>query len=70
MARVVITIDDKIDGKVMVDSNPKFSELARKINSGEDATSAEGYALVAIRAIREASKEAGPVKILLPRIGR
>lgn len=68
--RIVITIEDIPGGKVRVDSTPKFSEMARMIVSGESMSDAHGYALAAMRAIREASKEAGPVKILLPRIGR
>lgn len=70
MAKVVITIEDKENGKVTITSEPKFSQLAQMIQAGYDSTSAQGYAMRMHRAALEMSKEQGPSKILIPRIGR
>lgn len=66
--KITITINDSLDGKVSVTSDPKFATLAAMINSGEKSTSAMGYAMLAIRVILEESKNPGPTKILLPKV--
>lgn len=70
MAKIVITIEDKENGKVKIVSDPPFGTLAQMIQAGFETTSAQGYALRMHRAALEMSKEQGPSKILIPRIGR
>lgn len=71
MAKITITIEDKDNGKVTVVSNPTFEQMAQMSNSGaEELKSSHGYALLALRAIREESKKQGPIKMLIPRLGR
>lgn len=56
--------------KVKMECSPSINDLMRSIESGEDMTSAQAYAMKALRIIREESKIEGPTKILIPRIGR
>lgn len=70
MAKVTITFEDLPDGKVKVESTPRFEQMAKMIVMGQDATSAEGMALYAINQIRAEAKRAGPTRILLPRLVR
>lgn len=70
MAKVIIEIEDKIiEGKVKTTLTPSIEELLKKLDSGHGLTSAEGYALVAANAIREASKSIDPLKISVPSLG-
>lgn len=69
MAKVVLTIEDIDGGKVKVECTPNFQTMGMIAKSGNELTSAHGYALRCIRAINEAAKESGPLKILLPREG-
>lgn len=70
MAKVVIVIEDQ-DGRVKTVSTPSFAYMASKLKHGE-MTSAEGYAICALNAIREASKKmkqnSGKLIVPLPRI--
>lgn len=68
MAKVTITIEDKLDGKVSVVVNPSLEVLIKKQVSGNGTTSAEGYAFYAAKAIRDESKRREPIKIFVPRL--
>lgn len=57
MAKVSITIEDKDNGKVSVICTPQMSELIGLEISGQGTTSAQGYAIAALNAIRKISKE-------------
>jgi len=67
MAKITITIVDSPGGKVAVKVDPSY-ELMMKMTKAEQLTSAHGYALLALNAIREESKRRGPVNIKVPRI--
>lgn len=68
MAKVVITIEDKDNGKVSIVSDPSFETMAMMSNSGSELTSAHGYALCMVRAARTEAKAAEPTKILIPKV--
>ena len=69
MARIVITIEDSPNGKVKIVSNPTFETMALMLNSGEEMTSAHGYALAMINTVRRESKSNDPVtKIWMPKV--
>lgn len=71
MAKVVITIEDSPDGNsVKVEATPKMETMFLMLNSGHELTPAQGYAFKALNAMRVASREQGPNRILVPRIGR
>lgn len=70
MAKITITIEDTPNDKVKVVANPTFETMAKMTNSGEDMTSAHGYAMLVLRTIREESKKQGPIRMLIPKIGR
>lgn len=70
MAKITISIEDIDGGKVRIVSTPSFETVAKMINSGESVSDAHGYALAMLRRAREISKEKGPIKILIPRLGR
>lgn len=72
MAKITITIEDKPGDRVKVDINPTAETLLQKIASHGPGsiTSAEAYALCAVRTMREESKKQGPTRILVPRVGR
>jgi hypothetical protein len=68
MAKITITLEDHLD-KVKVVSDPNFETMIKMEVSGTALTSAHGYAIAALNAIRAHSKAPGPSKILIPRIG-
>lgn len=70
MAQVTITITDKENGKVELVSTPSFEQMAKMEISGTGLSSAHGYALLMMHAVREESKRQGPVLAALPRVGR
>lgn len=71
MAKITITIEDTAQNKVKVVCNPTFETMAKMVVSGgEDVTSAHGYAIKCINAVREESKLADPTKIWLPKVKR
>ena len=70
MATVTITIKDIPGGKVEVKANPTFETMALTIQSGQDITSAQAYALAALRTIRMESKKRGSIITQLPGLGR
>lgn len=65
--KVTITIEDSPGGKVKVVSQPSF-ELMMKKTKFDDLSSAEGYAVCALNAIRAASKKQGPMIIQVPKL--
>lgn len=70
MGTVKIEIEDLPNGKVRVVMTPPAEMLYDKINAGYDCTSAEGYGMLAVRAIREESKKEGSLIIKVPRKGK
>jgi hypothetical protein len=69
MAKVTFTIEDIEGGKVRIEATPNFQTIAMMAKSGHELTAAHGYALRMIRAVNEAAKESGSMKIILPREG-
>lgn len=58
MARIVFIIeDDPKTGNVRCTSVPTFETMAKKMESGAEPSAAETYALLALRTIRDTSKE-------------
>jgi hypothetical protein len=70
MPKITITIEDKPGDLVEVIFTPTCEMLIQKHASGHGLTSAEGYALFVANRLREASKQQGSLRILIPRIGR
>lgn len=67
--KIVIVIEDKFNGNVSIQSNPTGEILAKKIQSGENLSSAEGYALRMLNEARKISKDpSGSMKIQLPKL--
>lgn len=69
MAKILIEIEDLPDNKVRVVATPNFDTMMRIVASGNEITSAHGYALAAMRAIRECSKDK-TITLQVPRVGR
>jgi len=69
MAKVTITITDLPGDKVEVICDPTFETMAKMNESGHPWTSAHGYALRALNAIRKAGKEKEPTLIHIPKLG-
>lgn len=69
MARVVITIEDTGPNGVRVVSEPNFETMMKMDLSGIGLTSAHGYALRALNAIRESAKSSRLI-INVPRVKR
>lgn len=67
---VTFTISDNANGTVKIVSSPSFETMISMIESGHEMTSAQGYALLALRTIKEESKRKEPTKILVPKLGR
>jgi hypothetical protein len=70
MARIVITIEDTPDGKVKTVADPNFETMMQMNASGHKLTSAHGYAIRALNAMVEASKEPGDHRIIIPKLIR
>lgn len=69
MAAIIITIEDTADGKVCTRCSPSAEEMFQMMQSGSDLTSAHGYAMTALNAIREAAKSPeSQLKIFVPRV--
>lgn len=66
--KVVLVFED-IGDRVNVQSTPKFSELMTKLEGGQQFTSAEAYAVFALRIVREESKKKDS-PILMPKSRR
>lgn len=67
--KVTFTIADQPDGTVKIISDPNFETMMQMHDHGA-GTSAHGYALRLLNAARDFSRENGPNKILVPRLGR
>lgn len=72
MAKVIITIEDIGQGKVKFASSPSFEMMCKMTVSGEELTSAHGYALKAINVMYKAAKErqSSKIDIVIPRVFR
>lgn len=70
MAKVTITLEDGPNNMVKTTMDPSFEIMGKMARSGETLTSAQAYALFAIRMIREESKRRSPTPILFPRLGK
>ncbi len=71
MSKCVITIEDQPGNRVKVTCVPTGETLIKKHVSGHDLTSAEAYALFALRQLREESKrKTSNIIVPIPRIGR
>lgn len=68
MAKITLTIEDLPGNKVKVVSDPNFETMMKMHVSGTPLTSAHGYALTAINAIRGESKKRAPTGIIIPKI--
>lgn len=68
MAKIVITIEDKPGNKVSIVSNPSMEQMFSMDLSGQQLTSAHGYAFRMLNEARAVSKEMNPTKILIPRV--
>lgn len=70
MARIEIVIEDKPGNKVSVTATPNFETMCKIDLSGNQLTSAHGYAMLMLRAVRQEAKKNDPrTKIYIPRIG-
>lgn len=65
MAKIVITIEDKENGKVKCVSNPSFEEMIKLHAAKKGLKASHGYALCAINAIRNASKLGAPFQAIV-----
>lgn len=71
MAKITITVEDKEQGRVKITADPSFETIAKMINSGEETTSAHGYAMAMVNHARKESKAVEPeTKIWLPKVKR
>lgn len=71
MATVTITIEDTHDGKVKTVCTPNFETMMQMNASGHELTAAHGYALRALNALIQASKDNDPtLNVRIPIIGR
>jgi hypothetical protein len=66
MAKIVLTIEDRIDGNVKIVSDPTFETMAMKLESGGNISAGEAYALFVLRKIRETSKAQGKIQHKIP----
>lgn len=67
MAQVTITIEDLPNGGVKVVATPNLETMFKMLDSGNDLTASHGYAFTALNAIKKASNEKDPLKIIVPR---
>lgn len=69
MAKVIITLEDNLDKGVAVKAEPNFETMMKKVNSGNNLSSAEGYAISALVHIRNKAKEQeGLMKVGIPKV--
>lgn len=69
MARIVITVEDMPDGTVKTVMDPPFATLMQMNASGHTLTSAHGYALRAVNAIRDAAKDqSNTLGLIIPKV--
>ena len=66
MAKIVITIEDDLDGKVKMKADPSFEKIVRMANSGAQMTSAHGMAIFIInRVLDQKRKQQQQSRIIL-----
>jgi len=70
MAKITITIEDMPGDKVKTVVDPPVATIFKMIESGEEMTSAFGYAMRAVNSIQEAANDLAPNKIYVPRRAR
>jgi hypothetical protein len=71
MAKITITIEDSAFGeKVKCVAEPSVETMLQKLNSGNELSSAEAYALYMLRMVREESKRQSATKVFVPRVLR
>lgn len=68
MAKVIIEINDLNDGRVEIKATPNFEEMIKMDVSGATLTAAHGYGIGMLNYARSKSKEAGPLKVGMPRL--
>jgi len=69
VAKVVITIEDIPDNKVKITCDPSLEKMIQMELSGNNLTSAHGYAFKTLNEIRKESKVNGPTLLDIPKIG-
>jgi hypothetical protein len=72
MAKIIIEIEDRDNGAVMIKSTPSFDAMAKMLaGSHSESTAAHGYACHMLLQAREKSKEIdrgkGKGRILIPK---
>ncbi len=70
MAKIIIEIEDREDGKVTVTSNPNFETMMAMDTSGHSLTAGHGYALMMLNTVWRESKKVTSSVLHLPRLGR
>lgn len=70
MAKVVITIEDTLDGKVKVVAEPNFETMMHMDLSGNKLTSAHGIAFFTLNTLWKEMKHRDPTKLLVPKVKR
>lgn len=68
MAKVTITIEDLPNGRVKAVAEPNYEFLMKVTVNSEDLSPAQAYGVVALNAIRDASKGKNPLKIIIPNV--
>jgi hypothetical protein len=70
MSKITITIEDRPEGGVKITSDPNFETMMKIQISGNEFTSAHGYAFALLNHARKLGRDNDPMKLLVPRIGR
>lgn len=70
MALITIKIEDLPEGGVKITSDPNFETMMKIEISGNEFTSAHGYAFSLLNYARKLGRDNDPMKLLVPRIGR
>lgn len=69
MAKVVITIEDQVDGTVKFESNPNFTTMMKMHQSGAKLTGAHGLAISCMNNIlREKQLRRKKSQITIPKV--
>jgi len=68
MAKVTMTFEDTGRGTVRIVSDPNFETMMKMEVSGQGLTSAHGYAIAAMNALRKKSKEVKDSGIIIPKL--
>lgn len=65
--KITITIEDKEDGSVCIESEPKASVLVKDVATKRDTTAAHDYFFAAVSAFKELSLSAKEAENVLPK---